>query len=171
VIVVDQGQFMVRNLGTAYSLEDANQNLTRVQAAAILVRTLVLKMDEAAPLGDIGNFAAQTKAEIDAAYKYGIIKGDKGNFNPTKPVTRVQLALMIERAYKNATGVAYKASTKAPYTDLGNYDAEAVNAITMLYELNIATGSAGKFMPGSTTTRAQAAKMVVNFTSLSKQAK
>ena len=148
-----------------------NQNLTRAQAATILVRALGLKTDEVAPFDDIGNLQFNTKAEINAAYKYGIIKGDKGFFNPAKPVTRAQLAVMIERAYKNVTGVAYKASTNSPYTDLGNYNAEAVNAITMLYELNIATGSAGKFMPGSPTTRAQAAKMLVNFISISKQAK
>jgi len=145
-----------------------NQSLTRVQAAAIFVRAFKLETNEAAPFGDIGDYAKQSKAEINAAYKYGIIKGDKGNFKPSEEVTRAQLALMIERASKIVTGKAYTATENAPYTDLGNYNAETVNAISMLYELNIATGFQGKFMPSSSTTRAQAAKMVVNLTTMFK---
>ena len=135
----------------ATRMEHSNliENLTRVQAATIIVSALGLKTEEVAPFGDIGNYADKTKADINAAYKYGIIKGDKGNFNPTDLVTRAQLALMIERAYGSVTGKAYKASTKAPYSDFGNYNAEVVNAISMLYELDVATGFEGKFMPGS----------------------
>jgi lysophospholipase L1-like esterase len=147
-----------------------NQKLTRVQAATMIVRALDLKTDEVAPFGDITNYADQTKADINAAYKYGITKGDNGSFKPTAPVTRAQLALMIERAYEHVTGVPYKASQKAPYSDLGNYSAETVNAISMLHELNIASGFEGKFTPSNPTTRAQAAKMFVNFISISKQA-
>lgn len=147
-----------------------DQNLTRVQAVSIIVSALGLKTEELAPFGDIGNYADKTKADINAGYKYGIIKGNKGNFNPTDLVTRAQLALMIERAYGSVTGKAYKASTKAPYSDFGSYNAEVVNAISMLHELDVATGFQGKFMPSSSTTRAQAAKMIVNFTSIFKQA-
>jgi 5'-nucleotidase/UDP-sugar diphosphatase len=129
-----------------------------------------LKTEEVAPFGDVAGYADQTKADINAAYKYGISKGDKGNFNPTRTVTRAQLALMIERAYGSVTGKAYQASTNAPYSDFGNYNAEVVNAISMLHELNVATGFEGKFMPSSSTTRAQAAKMIVNFISIVEQA-
>jgi len=147
-----------------------DQKLTRVQAVSIIVSALGLKTDEVAPFGDIGNYADKTKADINAAYKYGIIKGNKGNFNPTDLVTRAQLALMIERAYGSITGKVYTASTKAPYSDFGNYNAEVVNAISMLHELDVATGYQGKFMPSNSTTRAQAAKMIVNLTSIFKQA-
>lgn len=147
-----------------------DQKLTRVQAATIIVRALGLKTDEVAPFGDIANYADKTKADINAAYKYGISKGNKGNFNPTDLVTRAQLALMIERAYGSVKGKAYKASTKAPYSDFGSYNAEVVNAISMLHELEVATGFEGKFMPSSSTTRAQAAKMIVNFIPIIKKA-
>ncbi|HJF33341.1 MAG TPA: S-layer homology domain-containing protein [Sporosarcina psychrophila] len=148
-----------------------NQNLSRVQAVTMVVRALNLKTDEVAPFGDITNYAVQTKAEINAAYKYGIVKGDYGSFKPTEAVTRAQLALMIERSYKHVMGAPYTSAQKAPYSDLGNYGAETVNAISMLHELNIANGFEGKFMPSNSTTRAQAAKMFVNFISNSKQAK
>jgi len=147
-----------------------NQNLTRVQAAAIIVNALGLKTEEVAPFSDIGNYADKTKADINAAYKYGIVKGNKGNFNPSDLVTRAQVALMIERAYGIVTGEAYKATTKAPYSDFGNYNAEVVNAISMLHELDVATGFEGEFMPSSSTTRAQAAKMVVKFITVFKKA-
>ena len=74
---------------------------------------------------------------------------------------------MIERAYELGSGAPYKAFQDTPFSDLGSYNAETVNAISMLSELNIANGFEGKFMPNNATTRAQAAKMFVNFMSLS----
>lgn len=140
--------------------------LTRAQAASVIVRALKLSTDEVAPFKDIDSYAAETKAEINAAYKYGLVKGSNGNFIPSKVVTRAQLALMIDRAYTVASGKKYIVSSKAPYTDFGNADAETVNAISALYELGIATGSNGKYNPSGSTTRAHAAKMFVNFSSL-----
>ena len=144
-----------------------NQNLTRAQAASMIVRALGLTTDEVAPFADMVNYAEKTKADINAAYKYGIVRGSNGYFKPNDKVTRAQLALMIERAYEIGTGVPYKASQDTPFSDLGSYNAETVNAISMLSELNIANGSNGKFMPNNATTRAQAAKMFINFISLS----
>ncbi|WP_318614036.1 S-layer homology domain-containing protein [Sporosarcina sp. YIM B06819] len=144
-----------------------NQKLTRVQAASMIVQALGLTTDEVAPFDDIANYAVKTKADINAAYKYGIARGKNGKFKPNDAVTRAQLALMIERAYELGTGVPYKASQTGAFTDLGNYGTETVNAISMLHELKIASGFEGKFMPSSSTTRAQAAKMFVNFMSLS----
>lgn len=143
-----------------------NKDLTRAQAASILVRALQLQTEEVAPFKDITSYDEKTVAEINAAYKYGLVKGSKGNFMPSKPVTRAQLALMIDRAYTVVTGEKYIVSGKAPYPDFGNADQETVNAITVLYELRIATGSAGKFNPSGFATRAHAAKMFVNFSLL-----
>jgi len=138
-----------------------NNNLTRAQAASMMVRALGLQTDEAAPFSDIANYDDVTKSEIAAAYKYGIIKGNKGNFNPADKVTRAQIALMIARAYEYKTGTKYTASVKAPFSDYGNYNAETVNAISMLSNFGIVSGFEGKFMPNDPTTRAQAAKIFV----------
>jgi 5'-nucleotidase/UDP-sugar diphosphatase len=78
---------------------------------------------------------------------------------------------MLERAYEKYSGKKYTAAAKAPYADFGNYDAEAVNAISMLHELGITTGSDGKFMPGQSTSREHAAKLVSNFIYNVKQVK
>ena len=142
-----------------------NAELTRTQAVSLIVRALGLKTDEAAPFADIRYYAKETQAEIAAAYKYGIIKGDGNKFNPQDKVTRAQLALMIHRAYSFVNGKPYEATTIAPFNDLGNYNSETIKAISMLYELKIVDGDNGKFNPSQPTTRAHAAKMLVNFLS------
>ncbi|QUG40575.1 S8 family serine peptidase [Psychrobacillus sp. INOP01] len=139
------------------------QSLTRAQATSLIVRALKLETQEAAPFEDIANFAAETKSEIAAGYKYGIIKGDNGKFKPSEKVTRAQLALMIERAYAFKTGKKYTATKIAPFSDIAAYDEETINAISMLYELQVVNGSDGKFNPSHPTTRAQAAKIFTNF--------
>lgn len=138
------------------------QPLTRVQAAVILVRTLNLETNEKAPFTDLGGYDKQTQRDLDAAYKYGLAKGANNKFMPNKKVTRAQMALMIHRTIEFKTGRDFNASARAPYTDFGAYDEANVNAISVLYQLNIATGSNGKFMPSSSVTREQAAKIFVN---------
>lgn len=140
-----------------------DKHLTRAQAVSILVRALDLQTEEAASFKDITSYAAETQAEITAAYKYGLVIGQDGNFMPSKKVSRSQMALMLHRAYEQKTGVKYVASEKAPYPDIDNYDKETINAISTLYEMGIATGSNGKYMPANPTTRAHAAKMLVHF--------
>lgn len=157
--------------GTSDVAFSPKQALTRAQAASLIVRALKLEAEGKAPFGDINGYADETQAEIAAAYENGIIKGVDGNFNPGDNVTRSQLALMVERAFENYTGKAYTASTKAPYSDFGKYDAETVNAISMLHELGIATGSEGMYMPGNSLTREQAAKIISNFIYNTKQVK
>lgn len=141
-----------------------NQHVTRAQAASLIVRALGLKADESAPFIDIKGYADNTQAEIAAAYQYNIIRGySDGTFKPTEKVTRAQIALMLNRAYNGQTGVDYIAGSTVPYGDLKGYDEETINAIVMLYELGIATGSEGKYMPSDSTTRAHTAKMLGNF--------
>lgn len=137
--------------------------LTRAQAASIIVRMLNLASDEPSPFKDVMGYAAETQEEINAAYHFGIVKGYGDEFRPSAKVTRSQMALMLYRAYEQKHGVAYEPKEEAPYTDYNREDEETVNAISTLYELGIATGSDGKFKPNNPTTRAHAAKMLVNF--------
>jgi len=157
--------------GTTATTFSPEKPLTRAQAASLIIRSLGLQTANKAPFSDISNYAAETQAEIGAAYENGIVKGIDGKFMPYKPVTRAQLALMIQRAFESYTGEKYTASTKAPYPDFGNYGDEAVNAISMLHELGIATGSDGKYMPNLSTSRTHAAKILSNFIYNTKQVK
>ncbi|WP_419958758.1 S8 family serine peptidase [Psychrobacillus psychrotolerans] len=139
------------------------QSLTRAQATSLIVRALKLETQEAAPFSDIASYATETKSEIAAGFKFGIIKGENGKFKPSEKVTRAQLALMIERAYASKTGKKYVATKIAPFSDIAAYDEETINAISMLYELQVVDGSDGKFKPADPTTRAHAAKIFTNF--------
>lgn len=146
-----------------------NGQLTRAQAASIITRTLGLQSDEAAPFSDITGYAQETQAEIAAAYKYGIVKGSNGKFNPGAPVTRAQLALMMKRTYEHVTGEPYIATEAAPFSDIAHLDDETKTAISLLSTFKIVNGSNGKYMPGNPTTRGQAAKIFVNFDPVIKQ--
>ncbi|MFJ7952898.1 S-layer homology domain-containing protein [Lysinibacillus sp. NPDC096418] len=141
-------------------------DVTRVQATAILVRSLGLTTTETAPFTDISNYDAKTQAEIAAAYAAGLVKGTEGEFNPSQPVTRAQLALMINRAYELKTQQAYVVKGEVPFTDIATYNEETKRAIAMLYEFGIVAGNGGKFSPADSTKRSHAAKMLVNFSEL-----
>ena len=144
-------------------------NITRAQAASILVKALGLKTDKAAPFDDIDIYALETKAEIAAAYHYGIIKGANGHFRPNDYLTRAQLALMLKRTVEVTKGSPYVATKPAPFTDISFYDEETKTAISMLAEFYIVSGSNGKFMPNNYTKRGQAAKILVNSLALLKK--
>lgn len=139
------------------------QNITRAQAAAMLVRSLGLTTTSKAPFTDIASYDAETQSEIAAAYAHGLVKGIDGKFNPSQPITRAQLALMMNRAYEKQFNQTYVVKHQTPFTDINSYNEETKNAITMLYELGIVAGSEGRFSPEAPTKRSHAAKILVNF--------
>lgn len=140
-----------------------NQSLTRAQAVSILVRALDLKTDKKAPFMDIQSYASGTQAQIAAAYHSGLVKGKDGKFMPSDKVTRAQMALMLFRAYEVKNGEAYKMKQVAPFRDIHSYNMEAIRAMTMLYDLDMAKGENGNFMPNNSTSRAHAMKMLIEF--------
>lgn len=139
-----------------------NKELTRVQAISILVRALGLK-GNTSPFTDIDNYNAATKQEIAAAYSAGLLVTSSTKLNPSEKISRQELAVMLQRAYKLKTGEAYEGSELAPLKDIATLDKEAQQAITFLYHFEIAQGADGWFKPSATTTRAHAAKMFVQF--------
>lgn len=139
-----------------------NNQLTRVQAISIIVRALKLTNNEVAPFNDLDNMAAATKNEIAAAYEAGLIKYNGGTFKPHNKITRMQLGLMLMRAY-NVKHETYSAKNDVIYRDTMHLPAEEQLALAFLAEYGIATGSNGQFNPYNPTTRAQMAKMSVQF--------
>lgn len=148
--------------GTTATTYSPKMALTRSQAASLLVRALDLTATTDAPFPDVSHLNGETKAEIAAAAEAGIVKGSNGKFAPGEPVTRAQLALMIHRAIEHYTGESWTPTEQATFTDLQHADAEAIQAISILHELSIATGSNNQFMPANSTSREQAAKIVSN---------
>lgn len=139
-----------------------NNELTRVQAISILVRALDLQ-GSSSPFTDIENYNAVTKLEIAAAYEAGLLIANGTKLAPTGKISRQELAIMLHRAYRLKTGAAYEVKALAPLKDIGQLNKEAQQAVTFSYEVEIAQGADGWFKPANTTTRAHAAKMLVQF--------
>lgn len=140
-----------------------NNHLTRVQATSILVRALQLKNVSDAPFTDIDTYSKETKDEIAAAYEAGLLITKSGKFAPSATISREELAVMLARAYALKKGEPYVAKSNAPFKDIATLPTESQQAITFLYDFEIAQGSNGAFSPSGTTTRAHAAKLFVNF--------
>lgn len=135
--------------------------LKRVHVASILAR--LLKLPEGTtttPYNDISGLAEKTQKEIAAAYKAGLLPNSK-TFEPNKAISRLEVAQMIDKAYTYVNGQKYAPVKTAPFTDISSLTAEQKRTVTLLYDLGIATGSEGKFMPNGILTRVQAAKMMV----------
>lgn len=140
-----------------------NQQLTRVQAISILARALQLENQTTAPFTDIPNYGIEVKNEIAAAFEAGLLVKKAGKLEPKAMISREELAIMLARAYKLQTNNTYVATTLAPFKDIQNLTKEAKQSITFLYDFEIASGAYGLFNPSNTTTRAEVAKMFVNF--------
>ncbi|ARF17362.1 S-layer homology domain-containing protein [Sporosarcina ureae] len=137
-------------------------SLTRAQAMSIIVRALDLKPTSTKwAFTDLAYYADSTKMDIQAAYDHGLVSGVNGHFMPNKPITRAQLALVLSRTYEVVTGKPFTPTVAAPFTDIKKFSKDTQWAIAGLYQMDIATGDNGKFMPNDSTTRAHAAKMIV----------
>ena len=141
-----------------------DKNLTRIQTASLFTRVLNLKDYKAVSFKDIKGIEASTIKELEAAFAANIIRGYEDNtFKPYQEISRAHIALMVSRVYEQATGQAYKPDEATSFPDIGHYDKETQDAILMLKELGIVDGDEdGNFNPGDTTTRAHAAKMLIN---------
>lgn len=137
---------------------DPEGKLTRGQFVSMLVRALKLENGQAHPFKDV---PAYLSGEVAAAYEAGITTGKSDTtFDPNALINREQMAAMLVRAYEVKTGKDFKAEKEASYADAKSITPYAKEYVDGAYELNLMTGSKGKFNPKSKATRAQAAKVV-----------
>jgi spore germination protein YaaH len=134
-----------------------DSSLTRAQAAAVLVRMLGLpvQVDSANRFSDCGGHWAA--AYIDTARKYGIVSGVGDNlFDPERPVTREEIAVMLQNILGETGGGALSSFPDvAEDTHPWSYD-----AIEALGSLGIITGYPdGSFRPTNPVTRAEFAAL------------
>ena len=86
--------------GTANATASPQGTLTREQALVLLGRNLMLQpsVGESFSYADTHSFGAWSRGYIDPAVEAGIIDADRAaNFNPTKIITRGELAGMLVR--------------------------------------------------------------------------
>src|SRR5665811_2102179 len=135
--------------------------MNRAQFAAVMARMLGVSPVGTSGFSDMHGMWAE--GAVAAMAKDGIIMGHSdGTFGPYEPITRAQMATMMDRA-RSYLGLS---SSSVPMSELYQrlHDVDgtwAVNSINHMYSLGIVQGdTAGYFHPDSATNRAQAAAML-----------
>lgn len=128
-----------------------NELLTRAQLAVMLNRELKLTAKNPATFSDVSKTASSYQA-IAALQEAGIITGfSNGTFQPNEPVTRAQMAIILQRAYKLAE--AEVKTAKQTFSDVPA-DHPAYEAIQLMRDNGITTGYPdGTYQPDEYTSR------------------
>ncbi len=128
--------------------------ITRGEAAMILSREMQVEVNEVIHYEDVAPnyYAFDAIQEVAAA---GIITGRvAGKFNPTSPLTRAEMAAIIDRMYKLTGTAVMNFSDVAP-------NHWAYDSIMRLYKNELITGyTDGTFKPNAFITRAEFANIL-----------
>lgn len=151
--------------GVSATKFDSYDEVTRAEFAAMLARGLGLYAKEKAPFKDISYLNESMQWDIAAAYEAGIVFGKSNEeFNPKANIKRDEMAVMIMRAYEYVNKKAYVAKEEAPFTDLGNVNADFQAAIDAAYELGFINGfDEDTFGPKASTKRIDSAVVLADF--------
>ncbi len=144
--------------GTNETIFAPEKPLTRAQGAAVLVRALNLeKKNDSKEFNDVSNHH-WAKDEIEIASSNGIIMGrGDGKFDPEKPITREEMAAMLDRTLENLSN---DYSNYLIYNDV-DFARWSYNSIIKLSSNGIFTGyEDGYFRPNEKITRAQMAVLM-----------
>ena len=149
--------------GTSESTFSPQQQLTRAEFAAMLVRALHLEADHTeAVFRDVDSSAWYASA-VAAASQHGLVNGKgSGMFAPHAAVTRQEMAAMLLRAYE-ANGTAPKAPAPKDHEQISAWAAEMVEEALAHGLMKGRTD--GSFAPKDATTRAESAQAILNLLS------
>ncbi|GGG72692.1 S-layer homology domain-containing protein [Paenibacillus radicis (ex Gao et al. 2016)] len=147
------------------------ETITRAEFTALLVRGLGLSVKESegyARFADVPASAWYASA-VDAAVASGLVSGiDAGHFAPNDPITREQMAVVIDRALTftghGSVGAGQEGGSLAAFTDRDSISSWAKAAVVRVSEVGIMKGMEdGRFVPTEYATRAQAAVILKRF--------
>ncbi len=157
--VDEMGSRMIIN-GVGNDLFAGEQSITRAEFAAIIVRALGLPGTEGTVFTDIYAKAWYCGA-VNTAYAYGIIQG-RGNdiFDPDSNITREEAMAMIQRAAQ-VIGLAGKSGSLDSFTDAGEVDSWALDAVRFNVGTGLIVGSSGSLNPNDPITRAETATVIL----------
>lgn len=140
---------------------DPNGTITRAQFAALLVRALGLPESQGtSPFTDVAPSAWYAPA-VSTAAREGLILGSDGKFRPDAPVTRQEMAVMIQRASaKHGITPAATDQALAQLNEMADGSAVApwareAAALTLAKDW-IRGRDGGRFAPTENATRAEA---------------
>lgn len=126
------------------------RSITRYQAASMIIKALDLPLSKSPSVFKDVSSSHPGMAEIMTVYENGIFNGSNGSFLPNEPMKRRHMAMVLQRAFElKETDVQV-----ADYRDV-NPNLEGYDAIKIISQHGIATGSNGNFMPESPTKRSQ----------------
>jgi len=155
--------------GHANGYFGGSEDITRAQFATVMARMMRITPEGTAGFSDTGNHWAE--GQIAAMAHAGIVRGrTDGTFGPGAPITRAQMAAMMDRALQHvgAGRLGEEERTqlleqlRTHMSDVEGHWAEG--HIAHMYGLGITQGnSAGQFRPDEHTNRAQASAMLWRF--------
>lgn len=136
--------------------------LTRAELVTVLYRMAdspAVSADAARVFSDVSAGAWYAEA-VGWGYETGIVKGySNGTFAPDAEVTREEMITFLYRYYQ-MQGEDVSASAALNFSDAGNVNTFALDAMRWAVAEGILTGSAGRLLPKGQTTRAQMAAVL-----------
>lgn len=137
------------------------REITRAEFAALIARTLDLKASSAPVFADVqaSDWFAQ---DVAAAYEAGIITGHSvERFAPQAPITRQEMAVILQRAYEHVTGTVISDTESQPFADENEVAPWALQAVRHMQSLGFIEGRGDKmFVPLGQLNRAESAKVI-----------
>lgn len=149
---------------------DPNGTTTRAEFAALLVRALGLQgqgKPADLPFRDVKRTDWYAD-EIAAAYEAKLVVGRQdGSFAPNERITREEMAVMLLRAYANASGGAAPVTAAEAPKDLGAASEWAKAEIEEAIRLGLMSGyPGGEFQPKRLAARDETAQAIYNLLKL-----
>lgn len=134
-----------------------DDNITRAEFAAILVRALKLEEKaESIEFNDVGATDWYYEA-VQIASSNGLVNGDNNNFFPERSLSREEMAKMVVNAYSLIKNEANEAAAEIMFSDAEQLSSWSVEYVKKAVGLKLISGfDDGSFHPGEQTTRAQA---------------
>lgn len=134
--------------------------LRRTLSAALALTFLIIVLPHAGAFADTAGHRAE--AAIERWSGYGIIMGYDGSFRPDDPITRAEMAVIIDRM------VSYRLSAENTYRDLD--EGWYTEAVLKASAAGVIQGYDGLVRPFDNITRAEAAVMLARTFSLAEYA-
>ena len=95
---------------------------------------------------------------VETAFAHDAFRLQQGRFRPEEPITREEMAVMLVRSLGYTSLAVTLGAEECPFTDVS----VSPGYITLAYDLGIVGGTGnGRFDPGSSAAREQAAAMLV----------
>lgn len=142
--------------GTSRTTYAPGKNITRADFITLIVRAFGFSVNFTDNFSDVSSSAYYYNA-VGIAKALGIATGSGANkFNPTAPITRQDIMVIIQRVAEKAQ-LSLSPVSYPYFTDMNDVSAYAKDAVELLTQAEIITGANDKINPKNYATRAEVA--------------